>query len=184
MRPHHGGSDRGALNRSSPCGRLSRLKVWRGVSDERFERVAAPSRGGLCGAEAGSPPWRRDNAHARLITRDFRARSPFFPSEVAKRRTHAAKRERVISVWGREGGAFSLNPSARQFRARPSDARGLRPPRGSSQVWTSFERSVGSRVQRGLDEPAWRTGIGVVDPCRKLDAGFLCGAHVACFHDV
>ena len=53
----------------------------------------------------------------------------------------------------------------------------------SSQVWTSFERSVGSRVQRGLDAPAWRTGIGVVDPCRKLDAGFLCGAHVECFHD-
>ena len=80
---------------------------------------------------------------------------------VAKRRTHAAKRERVISLWGREARAFTLNLLARQFRARPSVSRGLRPLMGSSQGWTGFGRPVGSRVQRGLDDPAWCVGIRV-----------------------
>ena len=35
-----------------------------------------------------------------------------------KARTRCAKRERVISLWGREARAFTLNLLARQFRAR------------------------------------------------------------------
>ena len=37
---------------------------------------------------------------------------------VAKRRTRAAKRERVISIWGREARAFTLNLLASRFRGR------------------------------------------------------------------
>jgi len=36
--------DGGAMNRFTPCERLSRPKVPRGVFDEAFEREAAPSR--------------------------------------------------------------------------------------------------------------------------------------------
>jgi hypothetical protein len=53
---------RGALNRSSPCERLSRPKVRRGF-DEAFELFAAPSRGCLRGAEAGSTHVSRYKAH-------------------------------------------------------------------------------------------------------------------------
>ena len=63
---------------------------------------------------------------------------------VAKRRTHAAKRERP----GREAGAFTLNRSARQFRARPSVSRGLRPLIGSRAGW--IRTSVLSIMSRRL----------------------------------
>ena len=63
---------------------------------------------------------------------------------VAKARTHAAKRERP----GREARAFTLNLQARQFRARPSVSRGLRPLIGSRESWTGFERFEGSSSQK------------------------------------
>ena len=48
----------------------------------------------------------------------------------------------------------------------------------SSQGRTGFEWSVGSMVQGGLDDPAWRAGIRVLDPCRNLDAAFT-AAHAS-----
>ena len=86
------------------------------------------------------------------------ARNPCFQVWVAKRRTHAAKREPVISVWGRESRAFTLNRSASQFRARPSMSRGLsrdlRPLIGSSPSETGFERKLGFGSLSALDDPS------------------------------
>jgi hypothetical protein len=93
---------------------------------------------------------------------------------VAKRRRHAGKRERVISVWGREARSFTLTRSASRFRARPSALRGLRPLMGSRAGWAGFERLAGSRLQRGLDDPSWRTGIRVPDRLSSPNAA-SCG---------
>ena len=84
-------------------------------------------------AREGRPDtWPRHSAGPpKLKQGDLRARNPRFQVWVAKRRAHAAKRERVISVWGREARAFTLNRGARRFRARPSISRGLRPLSGS-----------------------------------------------------
>jgi len=57
-------SDGDALNKSTPGMRLSRPRGPRGGSVEAFNQEAAPSRGDLRGAEAGSLPDRRDVAHS------------------------------------------------------------------------------------------------------------------------
>jgi hypothetical protein len=68
---------------------------------------------------------------------------------VANARTRRAKRERL----GREARAFTLNRSARLFRARPSVSRGLRPLMGSRECWAGFERLDGSRSQKRAGQP-------------------------------
>ena len=81
-------------------------------------------------AREGRPDtWPRHSAGPPKLKRgDLRARNPCFQVWVAKRRTHAAKREPVISVWGREARAFTLNRSASQFRARVHAKRDCRSP--------------------------------------------------------
>jgi hypothetical protein len=68
---------------------------------------------------------------------------------VAKARTRRAKREHP----GCEARAFTLNRSARLFRARPSVSRGLRPLMGSRECWAGFERLDGSRSQKRAGQP-------------------------------
>jgi hypothetical protein len=82
--------------------------------------------------EAGRPP------RAQSVLSSLGRKTPY-----ARR-----KRERVISVWGREARAFTLNRGARRFRARPSISRGLRPLIGSRVDETGFERKLGFRLPR------------------------------------
>jgi hypothetical protein len=94
--------------------------------------------------QSASTPATVGQALGPSIPLAHRERPPRTQPLAAKRRMHAAKRERP----GREARAFTLNRRARQFRARPSVSRGLRPLIGSRESWTGFERFEGSSSQK------------------------------------
>lgn len=73
---------------------------------------------------------------------------------------------RALHRSGRGGHRLTAGRSASRLSRKTEAA-------SNSQGWMDSERSVGSRVRRGLDDPAWRAPCGV--PARSSAHASCCG---------